>query len=182
VLGMTLPTEIGNNVPSQCVGTYGNNQGCGLEPVDPDQFGGTWDNVSFFVTCCEEVQARSTSTDPAESLVLSAMGVHTVGSTFHNAELKAPPPKPKPVAKPQGWGDAFVAENPTLFKGCGCKKDVVPVISRWEHRDGEPTDQQLELGASTLYSKQKRAVQQRTSVEAIASDLRDFTNRMRANG
>jgi hypothetical protein len=179
VLGMTLPTEIGNNVPSQCVGTYGNNQGCGLEPVDPDGIGGTWDNVSFFVSCCEEVQARAIENEAA---VLSAMGVHTVGSTFHNAELNAPPPQPKAVAKPQGWGDAFVKANPTLFSGCGCKKDVVPVINRWEHRQGEPTDQQLELVATTLYSKQKRAVQQRTSVEAIASDLRDFTNRMRANG
>jgi len=179
VLGMTMPTEIGADVPNSCQATYGNNQGCGIEPDFPDQGGGSsWDTVTFGVTCCD-VEGRAGGNEAA---VLASMGVHTVGSTFHNAELNAPPPEPKTAAKPQGWGDAFVAEYPALFKGCGCKKDVVPVISRWEHREGEPTDRQLELIASTLYSKQKRAFQQSTSVEAIATNLRDFTNRMRANG
>lgn len=181
---------LGDNWPGSvvkiigCSGTGAFDQDCQLQTGDCAAVcdNGGFGSVQLTVANiggCQEVQARAMENEAA---VLSAMGVHTVGSTFHNAELNAPPQQPKAVAKPQGWGDAFVKDNPTLFRGCGCKKDVVPVINRWEHRQGEPTDQQLELVATTLYSKQKRAVQQRTSVEAIASDLRDFTNRMRANG
>lgn len=177
VLGMTMPTEIGADVPNTCQATYGNNQGCGIEPDFPDQGGGaSWDNVTFSVTCCE-VEGGS------RNLALESMGVHDIGAGFHNASLQAPPPTPREVAKPQGWGDAFVQENPTLFKGCGCKKeDIVAVMNRWSRREGEPADDQVLLVATTLYGKQKRGIQSQISVESLSDDIREFTNRMRENG
>ena len=180
VLGMTMPTEIGADVPNTCEATYGNNQGCGILPDFPDLGGGsTWDNVTFNATCCV-VEGGS------RDIALESMGVHDVGAGFHNASLNAPPRTPpastKATAKPQGWGDAFVKENPELFKGCGCKKDIVPVMNRWERREGEPSDDSVLLVATTLYGKQKRGIQSRISVESLSNDIREFTNRMRTNG
>ena len=176
VLGMTMPTEIGADVPNTCAATYGNNQGCGILPDFPDLGqGSNWDNVTFDVTCCV-VEGGS------RDIALESMGVHDVGAGFHNAILKAPPIKREAVAKPQGWGDAFVAENQRLFRGCKCKRDIVPVMNRWERREGEPTDAQITLVATTLYGKQKRGIQSQISVESLSDDIREFTNRMRKNG
>ena len=175
VLGMTLPTEMGASQPYQCVAEYGNNLGCGILPDFPDA-GGNWDNVTATVNCCEVVEGGN------RNIALESMGVHDIGAGFHNASLQAPPPAPREAAKPQGWGDAFVQENPTLFKGCGCKKDIVPVMNRWARREGEPTDDQVLLVATTLYGKQKRGIQSQISVESLSNDIREFTNRMRNNG
>lgn len=175
VLGMTLPTEMGASQPYQCVAEYGNNLGCGILPDFPDA-GGNWDNVTATVNCCEVVEGGN------RNIALESMGVHDIGAGFHNASLQAPPPAPREAAKPQGWGDAFVQENPTLFKGCGCKKDIVPVMNRWARREGEPTDDQVLLVATTLYGKQKRGIQSQISVESLSDDIREFTNRMRENG
>ncbi len=176
VLGMTLPTELGASQAGVCVAEYGNNLGCGILPDFPD-VGGNWDNVTANVSCCEVVEGRS------RDFALESMGVHDVGAGFHNASLQAPPPAdPKEVAKPQGWGDAFVQKYPRLFKGCGCKKDIVPVMNRWERREGEPSDDSVLLVATTLYGKQKRGIQSQISVESLSNDIREFTNRMRNNG
>lgn len=174
VFGITLPTRLGADIYEQCTACYGNN-GCGIIPVDSSA-GNSWDEVILCVNCCDSVEGGN------RDIALESMGVHDVGAGFHNAILKAPPRKREAVAKPQGWGDAFAEENSRLFKGCNCKRDIVPVMNRWERREGEPTDSQITLVATTLYGKQKRGIQSQISVESLSDDIRDFTNRMRSNG
>lgn len=57
VHNVTLPTELGNSVPGQCLGSYGTS-GCGILPINPQNLpapaiSGTWDEVQISVTCCD---------------------------------------------------------------------------------------------------------------------------------
>jgi len=160
--GMDLPTEIGNSSPGVCAGTYGT-VGCGYLPVDSSP-GLGWDEISITVSCCVVGGVSS---------VESAKGVHYIGTDFHAAELGAPPPRAT-KASPSGWGDKFVELHSELFRGCNCKKDIVPVMNRWGTRPEKPTDDQVANVARTLYGKQKRGVQERLTFDSLEAEIWKF--------
>lgn len=60
------------------------------------------------------------------------------------AVITVPPPR-------RGLGDKFASENRELFKGCGCKKDVIPVINRWTV--GKVTEAQIDRVAGSIVNK-----------------------------
>lgn len=68
--------------------------------------------------------------------------------------------------KQEGVGKQYVVDNPIWFKGCTCKKDVIPIISRWEVT--RPTEQQIETVARTIRNKNKK-VDLDTIVESLTS-------------
>jgi hypothetical protein len=56
-----------------------------------------------------------------------------------------------PAALSMGVGDTFARRFPALFKGCGCKRDVVAVMNRWAV---ERTDEaKIETVARTIANK-----------------------------
>lgn len=162
VLGIDLPTEIGNASPGVCAGTYGTG-GCGYLPVDSSP-GLGWDEISITVSCCVVGGVSS---------VESAKGVHYIGADFHRAELGAAPPR-ETKDSPSGWGDKFVELHSELFKGCNCKKDIVPVMNRWGTQPEKPTGGQIANVARTLYSKQKRGIQEQLTIDNLAAMIINF--------
>ena len=159
---MDLPTEIGNSSPGVCAGTYGTG-GCGYLPVDSSP-GLGWDEISITVSCCVVGGVSS---------VESAKGVHYIGADFHRAELGAAPPR-ETKDSPSGWGDKFVELHSELFEGCNCKKDIVPVMNRWGTQPEKPTGGQIANVARTLYSKQKRGIQEQLTIDNLAAMIINF--------
>ncbi|MFZ9077518.1 MAG: hypothetical protein ACO23H_03220 [Alphaproteobacteria bacterium] len=162
----TLPTNMGASTP-YCEGNYGLN-GCGVLPTEPE-LGGSWDEVQAAVVCCVPQMTREES----DRLLASAMGTHYIGGDFHTAELNAPPPKKK-VSSPLSLGDAYVAANRAYFKGCGCKKDIVPVMNRWQRKAGEPSKKQVLNVATTLHGKQSTTIKSKITVDQLAVDIMTF--------
>jgi hypothetical protein len=50
-----------------------------------------------------------------------------------------------------GLGTDFANDNAELFVGCGCKKDLIQVMNRWQK--GEVTAKQIDRVARTLQAK-----------------------------
>jgi hypothetical protein len=54
---------------------------------------------------------------------------------------------------PLGIGDTFARNHPTLFKGCGCKRDVVRVMNRWAAE--RTTEEKIKNVSTTIANKNK---------------------------
>lgn len=69
------------------------------------------------------------------------------------------------VAFRNGLGDRFVGRNAKFFKGCGCKKDIVPVMNRWDVNT--VTEKQIERVAKTLEHKNEAKLTLEQSVALL---------------
>lgn len=168
--GITFPTELCGGFPN-CDGSYGNQNG-GVIPVNPCASSScNWDQVTMEIDCCTGVEGG----DP-NMLVMAAMGEHLIGPDMHTANLKAPmpEPKPKPIVATPNLGDAFKRDYPVYFKSCGCTKDVLPVMNRWESRESEPTVEQALNVAKTLYRKLGGRDRKTITVEQLAQLIIDY--------
>ena len=92
---------------------------------------------------------------------------YTIGHWTHDRTKPLPttPPKKK------GAGDLFVKANPVWFEGCGCKKDVVPVIDRWGTTS--PTETQIITVAKTIHNKNKEV-----DLDTIVKSLTSFVEQL----
>jgi hypothetical protein len=146
--GITLPTNLGGS-NTFCNDTYGNQGGCGVLPNRPSQFG-NWNVVSATVTCCG-AQGGQTAEENLRAYLEASKTQIVAGSGFSNARLGGDVPKQVESSLP--LGDAFAKDYPLFFQSCGCTKDVVKVMNRWDAKKSEPTDQQAETVSRTLHKK-----------------------------
>jgi hypothetical protein len=56
-----------------------------------------------------------------------------------------------PPARSMGVGDSFARKHQELFKGCGCKREVVQIMNRWARK--KTTELAIETVAKTIANK-----------------------------
>ena len=88
---------------------------------------------------------------------------YNIGHWRHNPSKPLPTPPPRK----KGSGGLFVTANPIWFKGCGCKKGVIPVIDRWE--TSPPSEAQISTVAKTIHNKNKEV-----DLDTIVKSLTSF--------
>jgi hypothetical protein len=163
---MQLPTALGGTT-SLCNTNYGNCGGCTVLPLTPDGSNSSWDEVCMSVACCTVGSAN------ASELVMAAMGEHIITHESHTANLKKPMPKshkPNPVGNAT-LGTQFKEAYSHLFTSCGCTRDVLQVMNRWDRSKGEPSYRQVENVAKTLHKKQSASFKAKQTLDQFADEI-----------
>lgn len=104
---------------------------------------------------------------------MAAMGEHIITHESHTANLKKPMPKshkPNPVGNAT-LGTQFKEAYSHLFTSCGCTRDVLQVMNRWDRSKGEPSYRQVENVAKTLHKKQSASFKAKQTLDQFADEI-----------